>query len=67
MPVILRSKEWACSRSLAGIAGSNSVRGMNVSCKSYVFSSGGICDGPISRPEESYRMCCLSVISKPQQ
>jgi len=59
MPVVLRSKKWACSRSLAGIADSNPARGMNVCCKCCVLSGRGICDGLISRPEESYRLCCV--------
>jgi hypothetical protein len=57
MQVVLRSKEWVCSRSLAGIAGSNPARDMNVSC--CVLSDRGICDGPISPPEESFRMRCV--------
>ena len=30
IPVAARSKAWACGRSLAGIVGSNPVRGMDV-------------------------------------
>jgi hypothetical protein len=26
-----------------------------------VFSGRGLCDGPIPRPEESYRLCCVFV------
>jgi hypothetical protein len=33
---------------------------MFVSCTVFVLSDGGPCDGPISRPEESYRLWCLS-------
>jgi len=32
IPVAARSKAWVCGRSLAGIAGSNPVEGMNVFC-----------------------------------
>jgi hypothetical protein len=28
----------------------------------FVLSGRGLCDGPIPRPEESYRLWCLSVI-----
>jgi hypothetical protein len=41
---------------------------MSVSCKCCVLSGRGLCDGPITRPEESYRVwCVLSVIAEPQQ
>jgi hypothetical protein len=33
---------------------------MFVSCKVFVLSGRGLCDGPIPRPEESYRMWCVS-------
>ena len=53
-----RSKARVCGRSLAGIAGSNSARGwmpvsLSVACCLW--------DGPIPRPEESYRLCCVTV------
>jgi len=32
--------------------------------KSLVLSDRGLCDGPIPRPEESYRVWCVCVISK---
>jgi hypothetical protein len=45
VPVALQSKVWVCSRSLAGIAGSNPV--------SVFFLSGrGLCDGTIYRLTE---------------
>jgi len=34
---------------------------MSVCCKCCVLSGRGLCDGPITRPEESYE--CLSVVS----
>jgi hypothetical protein len=40
------------------------VAWMSVSCECYVFSGRGFCDGPIALPEESYRVWCVSVISK---
>ena len=40
---------------------------MSVSCKYCVLSGRSFCYGPITRPEESYRVACLRVISEPQQ
>jgi hypothetical protein len=31
-----------------------------VSCTVFVLSGRGLCDGPIPRPEESYRLRCVS-------
>jgi hypothetical protein len=48
------SKAWICGRSLAGIVGSNPVRGMDVSVvECCVLSETDLCDEPIPRPEES--------------
>jgi hypothetical protein len=33
---------------------------MFVSCECRVLSGRGLCDGPIPRPEESYRLWCVS-------
>jgi hypothetical protein len=33
---------------------------MFVSCTVFVLSDRGLCDGPIPRPEESYRLWCVS-------
>jgi hypothetical protein len=33
---------------------------MFVSCPVFVFSGRGLWDGPIPRPEESYRLSCVS-------
>jgi hypothetical protein len=33
---------------------------MFVSCTVFVLSRRGLCDGPIPRPEESYRLWCVS-------
>jgi hypothetical protein len=46
----------------------NPARGMDVvCCECCVLSGRGLCDGLITRPEESYRVCvCLSVIVKPR-
>jgi hypothetical protein len=34
---------------------------MSVSCDSRVSPSRGLCDGPIPRPEGSYRLSCVIV------
>ena len=48
--VAARSKAWVCGRSLAAIAGSNPVGGLDVCCHVE-----GIYDGTITVPETSYR------------
>ena len=32
---------------------------MSVFCKCCVLAGGVLCDGPIARPEESYRLCVV--------
>jgi hypothetical protein len=58
--VAARCKAWVCGRLVAGIAISNPAWSMNVCllCLYVVFScvGRGICDGLITRPEESYRV-----------
>jgi hypothetical protein len=55
--VAARSEVWVCGRSLAGIAGSNPTGGVNV-CVLWVLCVVTIFrEGPIPRPEESYRVC----------
>ena len=41
--------------------GSNPAGGMDVCCECWVLSGRGLCDGLISRPEESYRLWCVVV------
>jgi len=60
VPVAARSKAWVCGRSLAGIVGSNPAGSMDI-CLLCVLSGRGLCDGPITRPEESYRLWCVVV------
>jgi hypothetical protein len=33
---------------------------MLISCTVFVLSGRGLCDGPIPRPEDSYRLWCVS-------
>ena len=50
-------KAWVCSRSLAGIVGSNPAGGRMYVCRECCESSdSGHCVGPIIRPEESYQV-----------
>ena len=55
IPVAARSKAWVCGLSLAGTAGSYSAANMAVSCECCEFSGRRLGDGPIPRPEETYR------------
>jgi hypothetical protein len=58
IPAAERSKAWVCSCSPAGIAGSNPTEAwMFVVC----LSGRDLCDGLITRPEESYRLWCVTV------
>ena len=55
-----RSKARIYGHSFAGVAGVKPTGvGMSFSCGSCVLSGRGFCDGPISRPEESYRVWCV--------
>jgi hypothetical protein len=65
--VAARSKAWVCGRSLTRIVGSNPPGAwMSVSCECCVLSGRGLYVGPISGPEESYRVWCVCVIVKPR-
>jgi len=46
-----------------GTAGPNSLGGMHVCCECCVLSGRALCDGPITRPEEYYRLMCVWVWS----
>ena len=59
VPVAMRSKAWVCGRSPAGIVGSNPTGGMDFYHVYCVLSGSGLCDEPITRPEESYRLWCV--------
>ena len=62
VPVAARSKAWVCGRSPAETVGSNPTGGMDVFLfESCVLSGRGLCDGLITRPEESYRLWCVVV------
>jgi hypothetical protein len=52
-----RSKAWVCGRLLSGIAVSYPAGDMPVSCECYEFSGRSLCDGPITRTDESSRVC----------
>jgi hypothetical protein len=60
--VAARSNAWVCGRSLAEIVSSNPARSwMSVCYERCVLSGRGLCVGLITRPEESYRVCCVWV------
>jgi hypothetical protein len=60
IPVAVRSKARVCGRSLAWIAGSNPAGTLlSLCCECCVLSGRGLCDLPITRPEESYRLWCV--------
>ena len=62
MPILMfaRSKASACGHSLAAIAGSYLAGAwLSCLCEYCVLSGRGLCDEPIPRPEESYRVCVV--------
>jgi hypothetical protein len=67
IPAAARSKD----RLVAGITGSNPARGMDVCllCLYVVLScvGRGLCDGLITRPEESYRVSNCMWSQKPRK
>ena len=54
--VAVRSKAQVFGCSPAEIVGSNSTGGMDVCYRCCVLSGRNLCDGLITRPEESYRV-----------
>jgi hypothetical protein len=66
--VAVRSMVWVCSRSLAGIAGSNPAGDMDVSRECCAWSGRSLCDGLITLSREVLpSVVCLRVIVKPRQ
>ena len=64
IPVPARSEACVCGRSPAEIVGSNLTgveAWMSFCCKCCVLSARSLCDEPITRPEESYRLWCVVV------
>ena len=61
VPVAARSKAYVYGRSPAAIVGSNPTGDMNVCLLSVLCVVIGLCDEPITRPEESYRLWCVVV------
>ena len=61
IPVAAWSKAWVYGRSLPGTAGSNPAGDIDLlSLMDIVCLSGsGICDRPIPRAKESYRVWCV--------
>ena len=54
-----RSKTSVCGPSSAGKSGSNPTGGRDVCSECFVLSGRGLGDELITRPEESYRLCCV--------
>jgi hypothetical protein len=61
VPMAARSKANVCGRWPAETVGSNPAGGMDICCECCVLSGRGLCVGLITRPEESYRLCCVVV------
>jgi len=65
IPVATLSNVWVYCRSIAGIVDSNpSGVWMSVSCECCVWSGRSLCDGSITRREESYRVWCVWLSSR---
>ena len=56
IPVAQRSKARVCGRSVAGIVGSKPPAGTDVCAECFVLSGRDLCEWPIPRPEEFYRL-----------
>jgi hypothetical protein len=64
IPVVTRSQAWVCGRSLAGIVSSNPTGGIDIRLLWVLcVVCWCLCVGPITRPEESYRVWCVWVWS----
>ena len=58
IPVALRSEPSVCSRRIAVISGSNPAECMDIHLLCWLCCVGsGMCDGLITRTQESYRLC----------
>ena len=69
IPLATQTNAWICDRWLTRIVGSN-LAGlwMSLSCECCVLSGTDLCDGAITRPEESYWLCvCETVCDQVQQ
>jgi hypothetical protein len=59
-PMAKQYNAKVCHRSRAEIAGSNPADSMDVfCCECCVLSGGGLCDRPITHPEDSNRLWCV--------
>ena len=61
VPVAAQSKAQVCGLSPAENVGSNPAGAMDVCRECCVLSGRDLCDGLITRPEESYRLWCVVV------
>jgi hypothetical protein len=60
IPVAVRFKAWVCGRLLRLRVQITPVAWMSVCYECCVLSGRGLCFGLITRPEESYRVWCVS-------
>jgi len=60
-PSAALSKAWFCGRPSVEIVGLNPTGGMDISLLCCLLSGGGLCDGLITPPEESYRLWSVVV------
>ena len=69
VPVSARSKVWVRGPSVNSIEGSNLAWvWISVSCECFVLSGRRLCVGPITRPEDSCRVCvCVTECDQVQQ
>ena len=56
VPVAARSKAQVYGRQPSEIVGSNPTGSIDVCCKCCLLSGRGLCDGLVTRPDESYRL-----------
>jgi hypothetical protein len=70
IPLSKRSKVRVCGRSPFRIAGSNPYRDRAVCFECCKLSGISLCEGPIPRSEDSYRVCgwvCVSLVNQAKQ
>jgi hypothetical protein len=69
VPVAVRSKVQVCGRLVSGVLGSNPARDMGVCLLCLLSCVGrGLCDGLITRPEESYSVSnCMCDYRNPER
>jgi hypothetical protein len=67
MPIQVAARGFAAARLLGLWVRIPPVARMSLSCDCCVLSGRSLCVGLVTRPEESYRVWCLSVIMNPRK